>query len=275
MNSIKLKSISYYNKNKNDLGIFGDQWKNYSWRRVIGNCSYLHKILNPKDFQDFMDKYVESGEGNDFDIETLRGDDTRGRTIEQLKAIANAYFQDSIKKNPIAEDFGYERFFDDVINHVIIETMIGKTIENALSDKIRQKTDKYEIIETYGKFDALFGIDLVLKDKKTRRMVNFFQIKPVSFFTSNRWDTKKDRINHFRKEREFKQYLSSINSDEYKPVEYVVYDKRYFMETNGLIRLLKINNKTRLLLEDLCDSKGDSKIGKYNELEWFDIKKFQ
>lgn len=274
MNSIKLKSISYYNKNKNDLGIFGDQWKNYSWRRVIGNCSYLHKILNPKDFQDFMDKYVESGEGNDFDIETLRGDDTRGRTIEQLKAIANAYFQDSIKKNPIAEDFGYERFFDDVINHVIIETMIGKTIENALSDKIRQKTDKYEIIETYGKFDALFGIDLVLKDKKTRRMVNFFQIKPVSFFTSNRWDTKKDRINHFRKEREFKQYLSSINSDEYKPVEYVVYDKRYFMETNGLIRLLKINNKTRLLLEDLCDSKGDSKIGKYNELEWFDIKKF-
>ena len=255
--------------------MFGNQWKSYSWRRVIGNCSYLHKILNPKDFQDFMDKYVESGEGNDFDVETLRGDDTRGRTIEQLKAIANAYFQDSIKKNPIAEDFGYERFFDDVINHVIIETMIGKTIENALSDKIRQKTDKYEIIETYGKFDALFGIDLVLKDKKTRRMVNFFQIKPVSFFTSKMWDTKKDRINHFRKEREFKQYLSSINSDEYKPVEYVVYDKRYFMETNGSIRLLKVKNKTRILLEDLCETNGDSKIGTYDELEWFNIENFK
>lgn len=260
----QLKSKEYYEENKKNFNkFFNNITKLFINRTKIGCCSCLCHKFRPVDYQDFFNKYLESGKKSNFNYETLRGDLYNGRTIEELSAIAQAYC-DAIHLSTIT----FEMCLDDIINHCIIETFDGQAVEREVC-RIISESKKYNVKQEEDDFDAELGVDITVTDS-TDKVTNFIQIKPISTFMGNRnLSLKSDRVNFYMKQVKLDNYLDTEGrSADKRLIEYMVYDKTE-MDHSGKIRFLrnKKNNSFRFHLNELCDMRGNSLL-KYNELSF-------
>lgn len=168
-------------KNSHISSIWRD---NFSGSNHVGNCTNLYSKLRPVSYEDFYRKYIEYAEKNKF----LRISQ-RGLTYDELLDLAKSYKQKSENKTLISNDLSV--YFYDALCHVIVETFDGQKKER---DFIKFLTSLgYKCSHFDGKTDATYGVDIRVERDDGR--VSAIQIKPISFFKSNREDVQKDRIN--------------------------------------------------------------------------------
>ncbi len=265
MSSYQLKDKTYYESNKKVFNLlYNDIEKKYITRPKIGCCSYLCHRFTPTNYQDFLDKYLESGQKVKFDFNTLRGDYYEGRTIEMLQAIANACCKE-INVPSITSDM----CFDNIINHCIIETFDGQAAEREICDVI-SKSKNFSIKQEDGDVDTEMGVDITITDKEGN-VTNFIQVKPIStFMGNNSTSLKYDRANFYLKQVKLDNYLDQAErSEEKRLIEYMIYDKTEY-NRSGKVKFLKNkkNGTFRFLLKELCDTRGNSLIKGYNDLSF-------
>lgn len=264
----QLKSKEHYEKNKKIFNnLYNGITKRYVNRAKIGCCSYLCHRFRPTDYQDFLNQYLESGKESKFNYTTLKGDYYKGRTLEELKAIAEDYCK-AIK----VPDITFEMCFDDIINHCIIETFDGQEVEREVC-KIITETNNYQVHQEEDDFDAEMGVDITVVDNEGK-ITNLIQIKPISTFIGNRnLSLKTDRANFYMKQVKLDNYLDMAErSEDKRLIEYMIYDKTEYHLT-GRLKFLqnKKNNSFRFHLNELCDTRGNSLL-KYNELSFASLK---
>lgn len=264
----QLKSKEHYEKNKRVFNfLYNRITKRYINRAKIGCCSYLCHKFRPNDYQDFLDQYLESGKNSNFDYNTLKGDSHKGRTLDELKAISEAYCKDIN-----VPEVTYEMCFDDIINHCIIETFDGQAVEREVC-KVISETSNYSVYQEEDDFDAELGVDITVVNSDGK-ITNFIQIKPISTFMGNKnLSLKDDRVSFYMKQVKLDNYLdSNERSNDKRLIEYMVYDKNEYHRT-GRLKFLqnKNNNSLRFHLNELCDMRGNSLL-KYNELSFGSLK---
>ena len=164
-----------------EIGII---WKdNFSYSNKIGNCTNLYRLLRPTSYKDFYFKYIKYASEN---IEKKIYD--RGLTYGELITLAEEYKSMCESKTNLKYDL--EIYFYDALCHIIIETKDGQKNEE---DFIRYlESIGYECSNIDGRNDAKFGVDIKLV--KDGNDFGFIQVKPISFFKTNRADTQNDRI---------------------------------------------------------------------------------
>lgn len=183
-------------------------WRNkYAARKSIGSCMFLHDKFNPQSFEEFYRLYIKSG----YDEQNICKDKKyRGRTYEELEEIAFKWKTEcGDTKNPI------QLFYDAIIGHALVETSIGSIFERQITQLLSSKG--FEVKHGEDKEDALMAIDLKVYKGSILRYL--FQIKPLSFFISQRNDVLLDRLNTFSKN----QKAHDLYKD--APLLYIVYDK--------------------------------------------------
>jgi hypothetical protein len=249
--STELKSKEHYEKNKKK---FNDncslEYKRINGRPYVGSNSWLFKTLKPTNYQDFFDKYLEYNTGKSLNpnieydhISHLKKGEKCGRTLEDLIAIARFY-----KKSCSHVDYPLEDFFDDLVNHIIIETFDGHKAEKQL--KYHFDSNDCKVIETDGDFDAKYGVDLVVK--KGNKM-SFIQVKPLSTFIGQPFPAlRTDRKNFFKKQEDLDNFLGKHHE-----ILYVLYDKDHLNKYNEVVWWKK-GDKHTFKLTDLIDSEGNS-----------------
>jgi hypothetical protein len=231
-----LKPIEEYRTAKRKLRKYNSIWKKYAGRNVVGCCSCLFKILEPVSYQDFLDKYIRSGENKPMRSNSYDW----GKTYDELVSIAKQYHSEVNDPN-----ISFEDCFDDLIMHVIIETFDGQNVENIVKEVLEKSG--FVVEKVLGDDDAVLGIDLKVKDKGGYWYRMFLQIKPVTTFLGNKNQSLiSDRINFFEKERMVIDRYGNV------PYYYVLYE----MDEDGVIRWLSLSNRFRLNLTDLCDENG-------------------
>lgn len=159
-------------------------WRNcFAPSNKIGNCTNLYRKLNPKDCNDFYKKYVKYAECN----RTLPISQ-RGLTYGELGLLAERYKMLSEEKTNLSYDLSV--YLNDALCHIIVETWDGQKNEREFTqylEKLGYKCSKFE-----GSIDAKYGVDI--KVERGDGVVSAIQIKPISFFKSNRNDVQCDRI---------------------------------------------------------------------------------
>lgn len=264
----QLKSKEYYEENKKIFNLlYNSITREYISRPKIGCCSFLYHMFKPKSYQDFLEKYLESGKESNFNETTLTGDKLKGRTFEQLKLIAQAYY------NAIhVSNVTFEMCLDDLINHCIIETFDGQAAETLVC-QLLESTGKYTTVQQENDMDAEMGVDVIVKDKNGK-ICNFIQVKPVSTFLGyNNASLKRDRANFYMKQAKLDYYLDTNDrSEDKRLIEYMVYDKQKFNDTGKLEFAYNEKRKNyRFYLNELCDTRGNA-LKKRNELNFAELK---
>lgn len=250
-----LKSKKYYEENKGKFNDkCNDQYKAINGKPFIGNNTWLYKTLNPSGYQDFFDKYLACAKGESLDpkktyrLWDLKKDEHSGRTLEDLITLAKFY-----KESCPHVDYPIEDFFDDLVNHIIIETYDGHRAERELRDILISKG--CEVEETDGDFDSKFGVDLIVKGR-LKQKTYYIQVKPFSAFSKKQPHDglRKDRINFFNKQRYLDNHLGEHNE-----IEYMMYNKHHMDETGEILWMCK-GDKVRFHLSELTNEKGDTII---------------
>lgn len=250
-----LKDKKYYEILKSKINEkHGRIWKKIAGRPYIGNCSYLYKQLKPIDYQDFFTKYINYISPHK--IDSLKKSEFYGRTINDLLILAEEY-----RKLTNDYSFTLEEYFDDIVNHTIIETFDGHKVETYIANILIEKG--FSVNEENGEMDAVLGVDLTVRWKN--KLMSYLQIKPISTFIGNNNPSLiDDRVNFYKKQKKLDEYvLDKIKKGDMtviqKPIEYMLYDKNTFNK-NGDIKWYYKNNTPRYKIEELCDDKGISKI---------------
>ena len=227
----KIKSI--FNKNANYIT------KKYIGRPVVGCCSQLYTQLKPTSYQDFFNKYLQCADES-FNMEKLKGDEEKGRSLDALWAIANRYYENVTNQRL---NVSVEECFDDLVNHIIIETFDGHIAENIVKDKINNYS-KYKATSTHGDIDAEYGVDIIVTDENNE-IKHCIQVKPISTFAGNNNPSlMKDRRNFFDKQKKLDEAIGR-----HIPIEYMVYNKNY--------HFLERNKRHRFNLNELCNTNGN------------------
>lgn len=246
-----LKPKEYYEANKQKFNKNCNlQYKKINGRPYIGDNSWLFKELKPENYQDFFNKYLEY---NTIGVKSLNPNEDYkdkwclkkcekcGRTLEDLIAIARYY-----KKLCPNVDYPLEDFFDDLVNHIIIETYDGHQAERCLKNFLISKD--FNVEETDGDFDANFGVDLIVKKNNQKK---YIQVKPISTFIGNNNDGLiKDRINFFKKQQKLDAFLNEHNE-----IIYMLYNKNLMDKTNKIEFYFKGSHST-FKLNELIDKYG-------------------
>lgn len=229
----------FYNKEetlraKEKLGKYSsisEIWrKKYAPSNRIGNCSNLFRLHKPKDENDFFEKYFRYAENN-----THLPISQRGLTHSEFKELVKNYMDDADKT--VDEQFSYEIYLNDCLCHIITETFSGKIQEMnfiAFLESLGYKCSFFD-----GKTDAKYGLDIKVTRHDGR--VSAIQIKPLSFFKSNRSDVQKDRINLCVK---YEETLRIYNIKTY----YAIY---YKDKETGEVLWLKNGNGYRFKIDEL------------------------
>lgn len=254
-----IKSNEYYEINKNKLNpkynlIYKEK---YAPKSNIGDCSYLYKIFKPISYEDFLNQYMNCPCDN-FSFKTHKGNDKCGRSREQLKFLAECYYND-IKKEFPNDDVTVQECLDNLINHIIIETYDGHGVERYFVNLIRGWSQHYIVEECDGKYDSELGIDFIIRRDDDENFVRYMQIKPNSFFYYTRKHKAliDDRKNAFLKE------LKLNEIDENGTIEYLIYDKDEYSKSKT-VKIATREGKKTFRLSDIVDANGQPK---------FDIKK--
>lgn len=265
MNDFKqLKDKNYYETLKNKIGSkYGIIWKEIAGRYFVGNCSFLYKKLKPIDYQDFFTKYINYVQPNE--TKSLKKSQYYGRSINDLLKLSIEY-----KKRANDYEFTVEDFFDDIVNHVIIETFDGHAIEDYILRILEGKG--YTVNNEDGNMDARLGVDLTVRWKN--KLLSYLQIKPITtFIGNNNLSLKRDRANFFEKQKELDAFVIEQQNKGntlycIKPIEYMLYDKSLYDKESKILFYYK-NDKVRFILDELCDKDGNSLINLHD----FELKK--
>lgn len=227
---MQFNDIQEFYKTKQTLWKFNSIWKKFSYRKWIGDCSYLYKKFKPQSYQDFYEKYIHDGTVNkNTDIRY------RGRTEEEIYQIA-------LKYRSLSDiNIDLDVYIKNIILHTIIETYNGQKIEETIEEYIKDKG--YNVTRCYGDEDAEFGMDLKVFNDKQKFAI---QIKPLSFFKGNKNESLiNDRISAFVKEQKcYEKYHMKIY--------YIVYD----ILKDSKFKLLKNDDKILFRLAQLCYRNG-------------------
>lgn len=180
-----LKSKAILGKNS----IISTIWRNsFAPSNRIGNCTNLYRKLNPTDCNDFYEKYLNYAEEHQ-ELPISK----RGLSYNELLALAERYKKATEEKLKLSYDLSV--YFYDALCHIIIETWDGQQNERdfiRFLTKLGYKCSKFD-----GKIDAEYGVDIKVTRDDGR--ISAIQIKPISFFKSNRSDVQTDRINLCKK----------------------------------------------------------------------------
>lgn len=231
--------------------------ENFAPKPNIGDCSYLYKFLRPTSPKDFFEKYI-SYYNDEFSFKTHKGNDKCGRSREQLKYLAECYYNDIKKKFPKA-NVTIQDCLDNLIVHIIIETYDGHGVERYFVNFIRGWSKHYIVEECDGKYDSELGIDFIIRRDDDANFVRYMQVKPNSFFyyTIKHKALIDDRKNAFLKE------LKLNEIDENGIIEYLIYDKDEYSKSKT-VKIATREGKKAFRLSDIVDTNGQPK---------FDIKK--
>ncbi len=180
----------------------------YSPAKSIGKCSTLYKILKPNSYQDFLQKYLEYAERNK---DTLRVID-RGLTEDELILLAQEYKFLCERQVNINEPL--TTYLNDAICHIIIETYDGMRREEEAISIISSRG--YRVRKGGDFLDRRYGVDLACTDGHGKCFA--VQVKPVSFFLSNRIDVTEDRNLIYQKKEKLKK-------EKGMETFYMIYDK--------------------------------------------------
>jgi hypothetical protein len=247
---MKLKPISYYNKNK----IFFNEHYNKEWKQIagppyIGYTSYL--------FQQFFEEWNNSNEReptvNDFaeyyvshtnPIKSyeVRREDSKyyGRSENELLLLAMHY-----QKKCNNYDVPLEKYYDDVICHTIVETFFGQIWEAKLI--LEYKKRGFTIEQKSGKWDNHYGVDIIVKSGN--EIKDYVQCKPVTTFLGRFNESLiEDRKNFYKKEKQKKEECLRCGLP-YFPTKFVLYDKKRESWCS-------LPGRRGLYIEDLTDTNG-------------------
>lgn len=232
-------------KSKIKLKKYNQEWKKYSARKYVGDCSYLFEKLKPVSYRDFYEKYINDGQMNFGTINT--NDYHRGRT--EIEIIDNAkYLYDTIRKRYPDDDVNFVDCLNVTVGHTIHETYDGHIVENIVDEMFSKKG--LRTVKPCGDADSLYGIDrFCYIDDALQFML---QIKPISFFKGNMNKSLiDDRISAFKK---------GFKSQEVFKVKtyYIIYDSSICNE-NKVGFVCKPNGKMAFELSELCNSDGTVK----------------
>lgn len=257
-----LKDLSYYEQNKRKFNkSYNRYWKKIAGPNYIGLCSYLfqkfydewkgmHKDIIPS-VHDFAEYYISHI--NPVKSDSIIRMDSRyyGRSVEELYNLASEY-------QKMCDDYTIplESYFDDIVNHAIVETYNGQMREIMLINEYEKKG--YTAKHTYGKWDKELGVDFIIKDKNGK-ICDYVQCKPITTFIKTVNESLiEDRVSFFRKEEDKKNECIRLGWP-YYPTKFVMYNTEY---PN---KWATINGKRGFLLSELIDTDGNNK---------FDIKDF-
>lgn len=257
----KFKTKEHYEQNKKKFNKkYNMIWRKLSPSPFVGNCSYLIHRYNPKSYEEFWNMYINDFSNESYMWDTCKGDPHRGRSIEQINNLATLYHQACNDPNITLEDC-----FDDVVNHVIIETFDGHIVERALREKLNESGDLM-IEEMEDEWDSKYGIDLKIISKKDANYFRYIQVKPISFFIGNsNASLIEDRKKRFDSENSFKIMLENYGKEnQYNPILYMAYDKR-LLDTQGIIKFMWIGKKNKFTLNELINENGFTKVN-FNEI---------
>lgn len=253
---LNLKPIKYYNDIKK---IFNKKYNNitkkYISRDKVGSCSYLFKKLSPRSYQDFANKYTEYYDKT-FNLSACKGKIHYGRSVEQLYVLAKHYY-DEINDSSITLD----QCFDDLVNHIIIETYDGHKVESFLCNLIL-RNDNLSVNSEIDETDAIFGIDITIRNKKINRVISYIQVKPdTTFIGDSNLSLMEDRRNFFQKQEKLNNYLMKNGFEkDIKPIEYLIYNKNLFNNEKRYFFYQKKENICRFTLDELCNKDGSMKL---------------
>lgn len=224
-----LKSKAILGKNS----IISTIWHNYfAPSNKIGNCTNLYRLLEPTDCNDFYEKYVKYGEEH-----SCLPISKRGLSYNELVLLAEKYkktVEDKLNVN-----YDLSMYFYDALCHIIVETWDGQQNER---DFIKFLTNLgYNCSKFDGKIDAEYGVDIKVTRDDGR--ISAIQIKPISFFKSNRSDVQADRISLCVK---YEEALKKFGFKTY----YAIYSKD---KTTGDITWVKNGSGYRFRINELFD----------------------
>lgn len=253
MISAKLKDPQYYMSNKRKFNRkYNHIWKKIAGPEYLGLCSYMfqnfydewkkHHPNEKPSCQDFANYYFSH---TNYEI----GKDVRqpnsiyyGRTVAQVYALAE-HFKNMCKDDVI----GIDEFYDDVVNHAIVETFNGQMREIMLKE--RYENFGYTVEHLNGVWDKDFGVDSLIKNK-IGEIVEYIQCKPLSTFMGTKNTSLiEDRKYFYNKEKSKKKECERLGYP-YFPTRFILYDDRYPGQW------CCIGNKKSFLLEELCDKQG-------------------
>ena len=212
--------------------IVGKIWReNFSPSNSIGNCTYLYRLLNPENYIDFYKKYIEYADKN-----SLLNIWKRGLTEEEIIKLAINYKELVEKNSNINKPF--ETYLYDAICHIIVETYDGQFQEKEFIEYLKEKG--FNCTKFDSNIDTKYGVDIKVTTDVNK--VFAIQIKPISFFLSNRQDVINDRINLCIK---YEKALKELNIKTY----YAIYDKN--KKTNEIKWFKNKDNGFKFRITDL------------------------
>lgn len=248
-----LKPVKYYNKVKKKFNRrYNVQWKKIAGPDYLGNCSLLFqnfynewKSLGNTGYplpQEFANYYFTHYNPNS-QYDDIKKPDSRGfgRSVQDIVELAR-YYQAQCDPNIPLEDY-----FDDCVNHAIVETTNGQLREMILIEEYEKRG--FNAVHTSGVWDLEFGVDFIIK--KGNVIKDYIQCKPISTFIGNyNLSLIQDRRNFFKKEQAKLNYCMQ-NDIAYYPTKFIIYD------TNHVGEWCYIGNKKKgMLLNELCNKNG-------------------
>ena len=245
-----LKPIDYYSDNKRKFNrVHNREWKRIAGPEYVGLCSYLFQAF----YKEWSTTHKEYPTHSDFFFYYLShaSEDNHpskynGRTIGQLTELSKKYLEMCNDKSLTLEEC-----FDDIINHVIIETFNGQMREILLCDEYER--NGYSVQRTNGHWDKDLGVDLIIRNK-SGKIVDYVQCKPLSTFLGDKnTSLVEDRRMFYRKEEDKKNECKRDNLPYYR-TKFILYDEKH----PG--KWCKRGEKRSFYLEELCDREGLTKV---------------
>lgn len=247
----QLKSKEYYYGLKEIMNKYNLKVKKYMGKPFIGDCSYFFSTyFDGSSYEDYFFKYISNADEN-FNHVTGKGNEFKGRSIDQLRRIAEIECED-IDNPAITVDM----CMDDLITHAIFETVDGHLSEIEFERQYLNK-DEYDIERTYGDLDSRCGVDIIAT-RKLDGVKYFFQIKPISFFKGNRnLSLKNDRKEFlFVKQNNLISIMRERGYDGDCTILFIIYENK---DGNIIFHKNARNGKYCWCLSELIDNNGEVK----------------
>lgn len=263
---IKFKGYQYYNEKK---AIFDEkfmkEWESVAGRTYVGGCSAIFQKYKPNTIEEFIEAYTNDYDRN-YNFEKHIGSKNLGRSEEQLMDVAKLLYNKVSRRD---KTITLDLCFDAIVNYVLIATYLGHIAERTVAEKLISY-GKYDIEETYDDIDAVYGVDIIVKDKTSKKVISYIQVKPLSSFYHEKYRTRRWVKDYYEKQNKLnKKLLSEGKRDEIKEIKYIIYDYQHLVKTNE-VRFLCKGDRLRFSISELCDSNGTILLTK-NDLVFKEI----
>lgn len=233
----RAKCVEAKNKLGGDSNIMSIWRKCFAPSNHVGNCTNLYRKLNPTSCDDFYRKYVEyAKEHSNLPISQ------RGLSENELMEMARRY-KNRCEENGTSISATETDYLNDALCHIIVETWDGQHTEREFVDFLENTLPQgYKCSTFEGSMDGKYGVDI--KVTRSDGKVSAIQIKPISFFVSNRADVQRDRV------RLCEKYISAISDHSIKTY-YAIY--RRDKKTGDVEWMVNTDGRFRFKVDDLFE----------------------